>query len=63
MQEAIGNGALLSQDWGMSAQIGGMTPDKAVTGFVDEFYIYTKALSLDEIQQLVKACTYGELNL
>lgn len=51
---------LLSEDWGQNAEIGSRTEGKELIGFVDEFYIFTKALNQVEIDNLVKSCSYGK---
>ena len=49
----------LSQDWSKAAVIGDETGVMELNGIVDEFYIYTKALSHPEIVNLAQACAYG----
>ena len=56
----VDGSGLLSQDWGQRAAIGDQNGDTEFQGFVDEFYIYTKALQQDEIFGLVQACAYGK---
>lgn len=51
----------LSQDWGSKAEIGSTMKDRTLDGFVDEFYLFTKALTQNEISVLVQACSYGKI--
>lgn len=51
----------LSQDWSKAAVIGDESGIMELKGIVDEFYIYTKALSNPEIFNLAQACAYGKL--
>ncbi len=45
------------------AAIGDETGVMELNGLIDEFYIYTKALTRPEILNLAQACEYGELNM
>lgn len=51
IQESQGSG-LLSQDWGQKAVVG----SSDLYGFIDEFYIFTKALDRDDIGTLLRSC-------
>ena len=55
--EAAGKG-LLSQDWDAHAGIGKHKDERFLQGEVDEFRIYNKALSQDEVQNLMKTCSF-----
>ena len=55
--EAAGKG-LLSQDWDAHAGIGKHKDERFLQGEVDEFRIYNKALSQDDIQNLMKMCSF-----
>lgn len=59
MNSTTGNGTL-SQDWGSQGEIGSTLAEYDFNGFVDEFYIFTKALTKEDILVLVQSCTYGE---
>ena len=54
---------LLSEDWGQNTEIGTREEGKELNGFVDEFYIYTKALNQVELDNLVKSCSMGKLDV
>ena len=56
---SVSGSGLLSQDWSKAAVIGDETGVMELKGIVDEFYIYTKALSHPEIVNLAQACAYG----
>ena len=56
---SVNGSGLLSQDWGKAAIIGDDTGVMELKGFIDEFYIYTKALSHPEILNLAQACAHG----
>lgn len=58
VNSTTGNGTL-SQDWGSQGEIGSTLPEYDFNGFVDEFYIFTKALTKEDILVLVQSCTYG----
>ncbi|XP_066025157.1 uncharacterized protein [Pocillopora verrucosa] len=55
--EAAGKG-LLSQDWDAHAGIGKHKNQRFLQGEVDEFRIYNKALSQEEIGKLMKVCSF-----
>ena len=55
--EAVGKG-LLSQDWDAHAGIGKHKDTRFLQGEVDEFRIYNKALSEEEIHNLMKICSF-----
>lgn len=44
----------LSDNWGVKAGIGHHNNDRWFTGLLDEFYIFGRALSADEIKQLME---------
>ena len=50
---------MLSQNWSKAAIIGDETGVMELQGIIDEFYIYTKALSHPEILNLAQSCVYG----
>ena len=54
---------MLSEDWGQNTEIGTREEGKELNGFVDEFYIYTKALNQLELDNLVKSCSMGNLDV
>ena len=58
---SVAGSGTLSQDWSKAAVIGDETGVMELNGIVDEFYMYTKALSHPEIVNLAQACAYGEL--
>lgn len=62
--EAAGKG-LLSQDWDAHAGIGKHKDTRFLQGEVDEFRIYNKALSQEDIHSLIRLCSFerGECNL
>jgi len=55
--EAAGKG-LLSQDWDAHAGIGKHKDARFLQGEVDEFRIYNKALSQEEIHNLMRICSF-----
>lgn len=58
VNSTTGNGTI-SKDWGTQGEIGSTLAEYDFDGFVDEFYMFTKALSKEDILVLVQACTYG----
>ena len=56
---SVSGSGLLSQDWSKAAVIGDATGVMELQGIIDEFYIYTKALSHPEVLNLAQACAYG----
>lgn len=56
---SVAGSGYLSQDWSKAAVIGDESGVMELKGIVDEFYIYTKALSHPEILNLAQACAYG----
>ena len=54
---------MLSEDWGQNTEIGTREEGKELNGFVDEFYVYTKALNQLELDNLVKSCSMGNLDV
>ena len=57
---SVNGSGQLPQDWGKAAIIGDDTGVMELKGFIDEFYIYTKALSHPEILNLAQACAHGK---
>ena len=55
--ETAGKG-VLSQDWDAHAGIGKHKGSRCLQGDVDEFRIYNKALTQEEIQNLTKMCSF-----
>jgi len=51
----------LSDNWGHQAFIGSTSANTDLNGFVDEFYMFTKALDKPNLFSLVQACSYGNL--
>lgn len=58
--QSIGEGLLLSRDWGVHAGISNVDKNRPLQGSIDEFRIYNYALTPDEIRALVSACKAAE---
>ncbi|XP_046845785.1 uncharacterized protein LOC124439570 [Xenia sp. Carnegie-2017] len=62
-EEVKDAGVLLSTDWEQYAGIGSEEGEKAMQGYIDEFYIFNKTLKELEIQNLISKCTGAKSNV